>query len=34
VHDALFPGGAPKRIATRSVKEGIKARMRQKYARG
>ena len=41
VHDALFPKGRPKQgirqgtgIATASVKEGIKAHMRQKHARG
>lgn len=36
VHDALFPQdtqGRPKRIASASVKEGIKAHLRQKYAR-
>lgn len=33
VHDALFPQGRPKRISSASVKEGIKAHLRQKYAR-
>lgn len=33
VHEALFPGGSPKRKAPASVKEGIGKYVRQKHAR-
>ena len=33
VHDALFPDDNPKRKASTSVKDGIRAHIRQKYAR-
>ena len=33
VHEALFPGGSPKRKAAASVKEGIRKYIRQKHAR-
>ena len=34
VHDALFPDGNPKQKASTSVKDGIRRRIRRKYARG
>jgi len=33
VHEALFPGGSPKRKASTNVKEGIRKYIRQKHAR-
>jgi antitoxin PrlF len=33
VHDALFPAAKPKPKVPASVKEGIRKRMREKYAR-
>lgn len=33
VHDALFPDAKPKPKTPASVKEGIRKRMREKYAR-
>ncbi len=34
VHAALFPGGSPKQKRPASVKEGIRAHIRRKHARG
>ncbi len=33
VHEALFPGGSPKRTGPASVKEGIRKHIRRKHAR-
>ena len=33
VHEALFPGGSPKRKSAAGVKEGISKYIRQKHAR-
>jgi antitoxin PrlF len=33
VHEALFPGGSPRRKGSASVKEGIRKHIRRKHAR-